>query len=376
MTDNYTSQVQECFKNSGFVLLKDFLDKDNCKELTDVLKEAVERGFTHKDEQCPVSEAIHGHPAFDSLLEQLLPNFEEASGKKLIPTYSYARLYKPGEELKIHVDRPACEISATLTLSFEGEQWPIYMGEKDGVNAAEVLMEAGDAVLYRGMEKYHWRNEFKGVWQAQVFLHYVDANGPHAKEKYDGRNQLGQQKNKATNYSCWLYEDILTPEACDSLVRLYSGDNLPSEEPTIGHGVVDRQVRNVKRIMLPSYKDIGGRLAAVALDANHQVWKFNISHAEQSEFLIYKPEGKYEAHVDTFINPHQPTCRKLTTLAFLNDDFEGGRFYLMIGHQKYYPKQAKGTVLVFPSFILHGVEPITSGVRYSAVTWMVGPWFK
>ncbi len=41
-----------------------------------------------------------------------------------------------------------------------------------------------------------------------------------------------------------------------------------------------------------------------------------------------------------------------------------------------YPQQTPGTVLVFPSFMPHGVEPVTKGVRYSVVTWMVGPYFK
>jgi PKHD-type hydroxylase len=49
---------------------------------------------------------------------------------------------------------------------------------------------------------------------------------------------------------------------------------------------------------------------------------------------------------------------------------------LQTGHEKIYPPQKKGTVLVFPSFILHGVEDVEEGERYSVVTWMVGPWFK
>jgi len=63
-------------------------------------------------------------------------------------------------------------------------------------------------------------------------------------------------------------------------------------------------------------------------------------------------------------------------LVFLNDDFEGGRLFLQNGHEKIYPPQKAGTALVFPSFILHGVEPVTSGIRRSVVTWLVGPWFK
>jgi predicted 2-oxoglutarate/Fe(II)-dependent dioxygenase YbiX len=41
-----------------------------------------------------------------------------------------------------------------------------------------------------------------------------------------------------------------------------------------------------------------------------------------------------------------------------------------------YPQQTPGTVLVFPSFMPHGVEPVTKGIRYSIVTWMVGEYFK
>ena len=82
----------------GYSHLSGFLSKDSCAELTTELKRIVAEGKTTKDTQCPLSEAIHGAVIFDSLLEQLLPNFELASGKKLYPTYAYARLYAPGEE--------------------------------------------------------------------------------------------------------------------------------------------------------------------------------------------------------------------------------------------------------------------------------------
>ena len=90
---------------------------------------------------------------------------------------------------------------------------------------------------------------------------------------------------------------------------------------------------------------------------------------------MYDVKGKYETHVDTF-HQHSNEARKLTILVFLNDDFEGGKFYIQNSHKRLYPEQKKGTVLIFPSFMPHGVEPITKGVRYSIVTWMVGPYFK
>ena len=368
------------FDKNGYVHLKSFLDEDNCKELTDELNKYVLHGETTKDEQCPTSEAIHGTPTFDKLLEDLLPHFEKVCGKQLYPTYSYARLYKHGEELKVHKDRPACEISATLTLGYSGKQWAIYMGDhKDKTNSSEIIMEVGDAVLYRGMEKWHWREKFEGDWQAQVFLHYVDANGPHAKEKYDGRKSLNIPKNNnklLTNAA--IFKNHLSNEFCNNLITRYSQDDIVKEPPIIGTEeelAIDKKIRDVERVMLPQNVGIGATLTATGLNANHYWWKYNITHANQTEVLIYKPNGHYTPHVDTF-HEHNDQTRKLTVLAFLNDDYEGGKFFLNADGRIFYPPQEKGTVIVFPSFMLHGVEPVTKGVRYSAVTWMVGPYFK
>ena len=55
----------------------------------------------------------------EHLLERLRPGIEEATGRRLFPTYSYLRLYKTGSALKAHLDRPACEISVSLNLGHE-----------------------------------------------------------------------------------------------------------------------------------------------------------------------------------------------------------------------------------------------------------------
>jgi hypothetical protein len=364
------------FAIEKYVHLKDFLAKESCAELTAELQRLVAQKKTTQDTQCPKSQAVHGEMAFDKLLVDLLPHFERASGKRLYPTYSYARLYAPHEVLECHTDRESCEISATITLDFEGDVWGIYMGDEGKQNANRIDMAVGDAVLYKGMDKHHWREEYtEGKWQAQVFLHYVDADGKHADWKYDKRPALNLPPPEELRH--WVYSDILTSDACDSLIRLYTKDEIPKEPPVIGsgEGAINLEIRNVKRVMLPTYKDIGGRLAAAGLWANHQAWKFDITHANQAEFLAYPAGGRYQAHVDTFIQ-HGDECRKLTVLAFLNDNFKGGKFFLQNGQDKYYPPQSKGTVLVFPSFIMHGVEDVTEGERYSVVCWMVGKFFR
>lgn len=365
------------FSTDKYVHLKDFLSIESCNKLTHELQRLVADKKTQRDEQCPMSEAVHGAPVFDSLLLQLVPHFESVCGKRLLPTYSYARLYAPGDELKNHTDRESCEISATVTLGFDGDVWPIYMGDDiNKTNASEIQMQVGDAVLYRGMEKHHWREKYtQGKWQAQVFLHYVDADGPHKEWKYDKREKLNiPEKSQVIRY--WSYGDVLTQQACDIIVRTYTKEGIETSPPLIGSdGAVDRNIRDVERVLLPTYKDIGGRLAAAGFDANRQAWQFDVTHANQAEFLKYDVGGHYVMHMDTMLDKNVE-CRKLTILAFLNDDFEGGRFYLQDEHNRYYPPQTKGTVLVFPSFIMHGVEDVTSGIRYSAVCWLVGPFFK
>jgi hypothetical protein len=153
--------IQE-FQEKGYVQLKNFLPKHICQELTEELNRLVKENKTVKDDQCPKSEAVHGALAFDKLLETCLPYFEQASGLKLYPTYSFARLYnQQGEELKNHLDRPACEISATITLGFEGDVWSIYMGDyEDKTNSLKIDMAIGDAVMYRGCDKCHWRDPY------------------------------------------------------------------------------------------------------------------------------------------------------------------------------------------------------------------------
>jgi hypothetical protein len=389
------------FKEKGYVHLKNFLHLDSCKELTRELKKLVSENKTIKDEQCPKSEAIHGTITFDKLLEDLTPYFERVSGLKLFPTYSYARLYNTqGEVLENHRDRPACEISATLTLDFEGDVWPIYMAdeatETDGVlkigqygakdyikNVSEIKMSIGDAVMYKGREKFHFREPYKeGKWQAQVFLHYVDQNGPYTEWKYDKRESLGVIKTDDGEINqnlenCYTVRNAVSEAFCDKLIEEYSKPEVEKELPYIGGGNqnINLNIRNVQRLRLPLHAGIGATLTSIGLNVNHDFWQYNITHSNQSEFLMYDVKGKYETHVDTFHERSNET-RKLTVLAFLNNDFEGGKFYIAVGHERTYPEQSKGSVLVFPSFIPHGVEPVTKGVRYSIVTWMVGPYFK
>ncbi len=141
------------------------------------------------DTQVPSTPALYAEPLMEELLLRLLRRIEEASGLRLHPTYSYLRVYKQGAVLARHVDRPACEISVSLSLGYEAQTpWPLWIEGPAGVSSVQI--EPGSALLYRGAECFHWRDEFSGELATQVLLHYVDQNGAHAEWKFDKRNGL------------------------------------------------------------------------------------------------------------------------------------------------------------------------------------------
>ena len=144
------------------------------------------------DKQIPNTYSHYSDVVMETLLITVLPTMEKETGLKVLPTYTYARIYKTGDILERHKDRPSCEISTTVNLG--GDEWPIYLepsGETDK-EGVKIDLEPGDALIYRGCEVEHWREAFEGENCGQVFLHYNDASGENAKENaYDRRPFLG-----------------------------------------------------------------------------------------------------------------------------------------------------------------------------------------
>ena len=139
---------------------------------------------TWKDEQIPNTYSHYADHVMETLLMKVLPKMQQETGLELVPTYSYARIYKRGDILHKHKDRPSCEISTTIHLG--GDPWSIF------VEGTEVMLDVGDMLVYSGCELEHWREPLEGNTCAQVFLHYNHVNGPFAeKNRFDKRPMLG-----------------------------------------------------------------------------------------------------------------------------------------------------------------------------------------
>ena len=156
------------------------------------------------DSQVPNTYSHYADIAMETLLLLVQPVMEKKTGIKLIPTYSYARIYKKGDILNRHKDRFSCEISTTLNLG--GDPWPIYiepdskMGRviegkgyiSDNTKGIKVNLKPGDMLVYKGNLLEHWREPFEGENCGQVFLHYNNAATKGAKDNiFDKRKHLG-----------------------------------------------------------------------------------------------------------------------------------------------------------------------------------------
>ena len=122
------------------------------------------------DDQIPNTYSHYADLVMEVLLAELLPLMMKKTGLKLTPNYSYARIYKKGDELKRHKDRFSCEISTTLNLG--GDPWPIFLepSGKKGMKGVKINLKPGDMLVYSGCELEHWREKFKGKSCGQVFF--------------------------------------------------------------------------------------------------------------------------------------------------------------------------------------------------------------
>ena len=172
------------------MIIKNLIPKEFCQFFTHTLLRNIDLQEEKEDEQVPNSLTLMSHEIiFETLHERLWTKIEGVVGRKLIPTYAYARLYQNGNELEKHTDREACEVSVTIQLGRSHHySYPLYL-EGTRVDLAE-----GDGVLYHGMDQEHWRDKCDGpdgYYSGQVFLHYVYADGEHADQVGDnGHRQV------------------------------------------------------------------------------------------------------------------------------------------------------------------------------------------
>ena len=120
------------------------------------------------------------------------------------------------------------------------------------------------------------------------------------------------------------------------------------------------------------------RLWTMVEEANRNVWNFNLSHGRDAiQHTIYNEGGgHYDWHMDAGHGMMRHRKVSLTVQLTDTDDYEGGELQLWRGQNPLNAPRGKGTVVIFPSYMMHRVTEVTKGTRESLVLWVGGDHYR
>lgn len=174
----------------------------------------------------------------------------------------------------------------------------------------------------------------------------------------------------------WVWDEAVDPDFCDYV--LSKCDWKKAQEGKVNEGSLKPEARITNLI----WKELNDPITAVARQymtfANEAAgWSFDVRQTQPTQIGQYEPGGHYTWHVDSYPPDEHGFQRKLSCSILLNDhsEYEGGDLEIEGTKNEGMPRK-KGSIIVFPSILRHRVTPVTSGVRYSAVCWAMGPAFK
>lgn len=150
------------------------------------------------------------------------------------------------------------------------------------------------------------------------------------------------------------------------------------EEAKLGAGAKSAQVRRSQVVFLgldEKYRWLYERIGRAAAECNRQFFDVDIRGVEPNIQLARydsTDQGFYDWHTD--FAGYRP-LRKLSMSIQLSrsEDYEGGDLELLLTGKPAAMSRTKGSLIVFPSFTLHRVAPVTRGTRWSLVAWILGP---
>jgi PKHD-type hydroxylase len=176
-----------------------------------------------------------------------------------------------------------------------------------------------------------------------------------------------------------FHKDLFSREECQKIIDLHK--SLESHTAMVGGsdgGIIDHKKRRTEVFWIDWNSErewIFSRIAEAVSSSNAKFWGYHLSGLnEPLQLTHYRGDDKgfydwHEDHGDKGSFQH----RKLSAVVVLNEGFSGGNFEL--NHIGSPAEMTIGTLIIFPSFKLHRVTPVTEGERWSLVSWVNGPPF-
>ena len=185
-------------------------------------------------------------------------------------------------------------------------------------------------------------------------------------------------KTDKVEFVAWK-KNVFTPEQCKKIIEIGKSRNPQSARVDVLKPRKDKKIRDSKVVFLLPHEipEVYRVLTDTINELNDLFFKFELTgFFENIQFTEYKaPGGHYGRHIDRALNS---VTRKLSVTVQLSDpkNYKGGDLNLYVGEDPYVCSKEQGIVNVFPSYVLHEVQPVTKGTRYSLVAWICGPDFK
>lgn len=171
---------------------------------------------------------------------------------------------------------------------------------------------------------------------------------------------------------------VFTPRECVKIIQT-DGNFVTAGVASYGsyENTVGGQTRRSKKKAIapsPANAWIFERIYHVVHQVNEEHYQFKIEDLESTQVLAYKPGDYFNWHVD--LGAGVTSRRKLSIVVFLSrpEDYEGGQL-MWVPTNKVFPNE-QGSMVIFPSYLLHQVERVISGKRYTLVSWVIGPPFS
>lgn len=178
------------FFRDYYLVQKSFIPRNEALSLGLQYKKHLEDNNIGNDSQVEACRATSNFLPFWQLLVDKNLQVGNILGQKVLPSYTYSRMYLNGGELEPHVDIDCCEVDVSIHMNGD-RPWPIWFETPSGVKS--VVLEPGDALFYLGNKMLHWREPYDGEWYVNAFLFYVFSNGPN-KDQLFNVNRLDMKK--------------------------------------------------------------------------------------------------------------------------------------------------------------------------------------
>ena len=186
---------------------------------------------------------------------------------------------------------------------------------------------------------------------------------------------LKDQRDNTNHFNYYYFTSAFTPNEIIKIREI--GERLPKNKAEVGgenSAVSDYRISDVAWMEENmETRWLYDKITEYAKTANKEMWNFDIwGYHDQLQYTTYYGDGgHYDWHAD--LGPGISN-RKLSVVLQLSEpgEYEGGELQMNVGSTILSVPRQLGLICFFPSFVLHRVTPLTSGVRKSLVTWLCG----